>query len=318
MMKFKHIEINIWKACNNKCRFCMSSKSSLWDIKFVSLEVLKEKIRDYADRWYNSIGFLWWDVSIHPNLVDIVNFCKEVWFKSINIITNGMVFDNYSLAKNVVEKWLTRVNISIHSHLYRIENYLTQVKWWLYRKIKAIDNFQKLYNKWLLRDNISINIVVNKINYDTIVESVLFFAFKKWVKDIRLNFIWLEESVKENWEELTLSYKEFIPYLKKLIYISIKYNIRITFDTIPACIFYKIDKINYKSIIKRFLWEDLDHITEIDHINWNEIFDWQERKLNNLKIKFKQCKKCIYYNSCQWVRKEYPNIYWNNEFEPIL
>jgi len=314
----KHIEINIWKACNNKCRFCMSSKSELWDIKFVSLNILKEKIKDYFARWYNSIWFLWWDVSIHPNLVEIIDFCKKIWFININIISNWMVFDDYALSKILVEKWLTRINISIHSHLSKIEDYLIQVKWWLNRKLKALDNFWKLYNNWLLRDKLSINIVINKVNYKTIVESVLYFRFKKWINDIRLNFIWLEEWVRENWKDLTLSYDDFYPYLKKLIYLSFKYNIRITFDTIPACIFYKVDKKNYKKIIKNFLWEDLDHIIEVDHINWNDVFDWQKRKLNNLKIKFEECKKCIYYNSCQWVRNEYPNIYWNNEFIPIL
>lgn len=317
-MKLKHIEINIWKACNNKCRFCMSSKPELWDLKFVTLEELKVIIKWYAENWYNSVWFLWWDISIHPKILDIIAYCKEQNFININVISNWMVFDDYYFSRKIVEVWVTRINFSIHSHLSEIEDYLIQVEWGLSRKLKAIDNFNKLYNDWLLRDKISINIVVNHINYDSVVESVLFFAFKKQVTDIRLNFVWLEEGVKENWKELKLSYKEFLPHLKKLIYISIKYNIRITFDTVPACIFYKVDNKNYRSIIKKFLWEDLDHITEINHINWKDKFDWQKRKKDILKTQFKQCEKCVYYNSCQWVRKEYPNMYWSDEFKPIL
>jgi MoaA/NifB/PqqE/SkfB family radical SAM enzyme len=317
MSYLKHIEINIWKACNNKCRFCMSSKSQLWDIKFVSLDNLKEKIILYSDKLYNSVWFLWWDISIHPNIAEIISFCKKVWFKHINIISNWMKFDDFELSKKIVNLWLTRINISIHSHLSEIEDYLTQVPWWLNRKLKAIDNFNILFNKWLLRDNLSINIVINKLNYKTIIDSILYFAFKKWIKDIRLNFIWLEDSVKENWDELTLSYSDFLPYLKKIIYISIKYNIRITFDTIPACIFYNIDNKNFKSIIKKFLWEDKDYITEIDHINANINFDWKKRKKDILKTQFKQCKKCIYQDSCEWVRKEYWELYWGEEFKAI-
>ena len=236
----KHIEINIWKACNNKCRFCMSSKPDLWDIKFVSFDILKEKIKSYSDRWYNSIWFLWWDVSIHPNLVEIVDFCKKSWFENINIISNWMVFDNFELSEKLVKKWLTRVNFSVHSHIYKIEDYLIQVKWGLKRKLKAIDNFNQLYDGWLLRDTLSINIVVNKVNYKTIVETCLYFWKEKKINDIRVNFIWLNKDVEENWDDLKLSYTEFFPYFKKLIYISIKYKIRITFDTIHACIFYKV------------------------------------------------------------------------------
>ena len=318
MNNLKHIEINIWKACNNKCRFCMSSKSELWDIKFVALDILKDKIKWYADSWYKSIGFLWWDISIHPDILEIITFCKNNNFITINVISNWMKFDDFDLTKQIIKAGVTRINFSIHSHLDEIEDYLIQVKWWLQRKLKAIDNFNHFYKSWLLRDNLSINIVVNSKNYSTIVETVLFFAIKKEVKDIRLNFIRLNKDVKENWEDLRLSYTEFLPYLKRLIFISNKYNIRITFDTVPACIFYKVDSVNYKGIIKKFLWEDQDHITEIDHINLNDKFDWKKRKKDMLKMQFDDCEKCIYKDSCQWIRKEYGKIYWWMEFLPII
>lgn len=318
MNNLKHIEINIWKACNNKCKFCMSSKPELWDIKFVSLSDLKEKIKSYSDKWYNSIWFLWWDISIHPNIIEVIAFCKENWFININAISNWMKFDSFELTKSAIESWLTRVNFSIHSHLDDVEEYLIQVKWWLQRKLKAIDNFKYFYNKWLLRDDVSINIVLNSKNLHTIVETCLFFYIKKNIKDIRINFIWLHDSVKENRDDLKISYTEFLPYLRKLIYISIKYNIRITFDTVPACILYKIDNVNYKSVVKKFLWEDYDHITEIDHINNNDIFNWKQRKRDKMKTHFDWCNKCVYYDNCQWVRKNYWVLYWGDEFIPII
>jgi hypothetical protein len=36
-----------------------------------------------------------------------------------------------------------------------------------------------------------------------------------------------------------------------------------------------------------------------------------------LKVKFKQCFKCAYNNICEWVRKEYYEIYWGEEFKFI-
>ena len=318
MSNFKHIEINIWKACNNKCKFCMSSKPELWDIKFVSLNDLKERIKYYSDKLYNSIWFLWWDISIHPNIIEIITYCKENWFLNINVISNWMKFDNFDFTRSAIEWGLTRVNFSIHSHLDDVEEYLIQVKWWLQRKLKAIDNFKYFYNKWLLRDDVSINIVLNSKNLHTIVETCLFFYIKKDIKDIRINFLWLNDNVKENWDDLRISYTEFLPYLKKLVYISIKYNIRITFDTVPACILYKIDNVNYKSVVKKFLWEDYDHITVIDNINNNDQFNWKQRKRDLLKTHFKNCDKCIYFSNCQWVRKNYSKIYWESEFLPVV
>ena len=48
MNNFKHIEINIGKACNNKCRFCMSQKADASMLKLVDFEYLKSKIIKYA------------------------------------------------------------------------------------------------------------------------------------------------------------------------------------------------------------------------------------------------------------------------------
>jgi hypothetical protein len=61
--------------------------------------------------------------------------------------------------------------------------------------------------------------VINKMNYKTITESVLYFWHKENIKDIRLNFIYLTDNIKENRDKLKLSYTEFLPHLKKLIYI---------------------------------------------------------------------------------------------------
>ena len=85
----------------------------------------------------------------------------------------------------------------------------------------------------------------------------------------------------------------------------------------PACIFYKVDNKNHEKIIDKFLWENKDHIREIDHINKNLIFEWNYVKEFEEKTKFSQCEKCIYINSCQWVWKSYPWLFWKEEFIPI-
>lgn len=295
----------------------MSAKSELWDIKFVKLDIIKEKLISYAERWYKSVGYLGWDISIHPKILDIIAFSKEQWFESINIISNGMKFDDNEFAEKIVDLGVTRVNFSIHSHIPEVEDYLIQVPGWLYRKWKAVENFQKLYKEWKLKDQLSINIVVNSKNYKTSVESALFYYAKMWVADIRFNFMWLNDDMREYWDDLKFTYTEFLPYIKRLIYISEKYNIRITFDTVPACIFYKIDNKNYRSLIKKYLGEDQDHIVEIDHINNNDNFDWKKRKKDMLKTQFNSCDKCIYRESCQGVWKWYVELFWEKEFSPV-
>lgn len=321
-MNLKHIEINIWKACNNKCIFCMSWNSRPIMLKLADFWYIKERLRKYIDEWYNSVWYLGWDISIHPRIIDIISYSKEIWFLDINIITNWMLFSNYDFAEKVILAGATRINFSIHSHIDNIEDYITKVPWWLQKKIKAIKNFQLLQKQWFLKSNLSMNLVLNKLNLENIVETLLFFSKKIWINDIRINFIWLADSwwLIKNWKELSITYLEFLPYLKQIIYISLKYNIRITFDTVPPCIFAKIDKNNIQNIINNFLWEQFDIINKIEHvniINEKEQFNWKEKKKKILKTKFEKCKECKYDEMCEWIWKEYNEIYWNFEIYPI-
>jgi len=315
----KHIEINIWKACNNKCRFCMSSQyaiSQVWEtFWFVKLEEIIREIHYYSQQWYDSIWFIWWEVSVHPDFFDIVLESKKAWFKDINIVTNSIVFADYEKAQKLIESWTSRINISIHSHNDIVEDYLTQKLWWFKLKIKAIDNFNKLYDEGILKSKLSINIVLNGLNYKDIIDTCLFFYKVKKINDIRINFIWNRFFASDQDKtDLSLKYSDILLVLKKLIYISLKFDIRITFDSIPPCIFYKIDKINYKDITKRFLWESFDYIWDISNINKNQAFNWKEQKKNNLKSKANSCINCFYDNQCEWVRKEYIEQYWDKEF----
>ena len=207
----KHIEINIWKACNNKCRFCMSAMVWEDEKQLTAKKMIFNEIEKYSKLAYNSIGFLWWDISIHPAIYDVIKFAKDNWYENINIITNWMLFDDYDKALQLVESWTTRVNISIHSHISTIEDYLTQIKWWLIRKLKAIDNFNILINKGILKSNLSINIVLNKLNYKNILETCIYFYKEKNIKDIRINYIW-PRYFFEKWDKdkLFLNYYNFL------------------------------------------------------------------------------------------------------------
>lgn len=318
----KHIEINIWKACNNKCRFCMSSKFAIEKVEetwwLVDIDIIKKEIDNYSFRWYNSIWYIWWDISIHPHLIDIISYSKSKWFKNINVITNWMIFSDYQKANDLILAWVTRVNISVHSWDYKEEDYITQIQWWLKMKLKAIDNFNVLYEKWLLKSKLSINIVLNWLNYKNILKTCIYFHKFKNIDDIRINFLWNRFFIDENDKEiLEISYTDIIPYLKNTLIYSLNHNLRLTFDTIPACIFNKLWFNNIDLIINNFIWENKDYISEVSNMNKNQTFNRKDQKKNELKTKFDTCVSCKYDCSCEWVWKEYVESFWKEEFLPV-
>lgn len=297
----------------------MSARVGHDELQLTKFEIVESEIIAYAEKGYKSIGFLWGDISIHPHIYKILETCKQYNFEIVNVITNAMLFSSYEKAKKFIKSGTTRVNISIHSHEDNVEDHLTQIPWGLQRKLIAIDHFNTLHQEGILKSPLSINIVLTKINLEKIVETCLYFYRVKNIKDIRINFLW-NRFFYEAWDEeqLSLTYTDFIPYLKKLVYISLKHNIRITFDTVPACIFHEVSSENGAYITQKFLWEEQDHIEEISNLNKEWKFDWKDQKRDELKTRETSCEKCKYYKSCQWIWNEYVDKYGFEEFNAII
>jgi hypothetical protein len=209
--------------------------------------------------------------------------------------------------------------MSVHSHLSEIEDFLTQVPWWLNKKIKAIKNAVELFEKWLIDQPPSINIVLNKANVETILETAIYF-FSIWVRDIRINFLWPHKSTIWKYNSILLKYEDAYESIKKLIYFSLIKKLRISFDSIPYCVFNHLYKADYGKISQMFMWEKQDWtINEVENPTWikdKKIF-WREIRKDSLKWKDEKCKNCKEFNDCEWIWTEYIEQFWFNEFDPI-
>ncbi|MDD4530425.1 MAG: radical SAM protein [Candidatus Gracilibacteria bacterium] len=318
-----HIEINIGKTCNSKCIFCMSTLERDQKKPFPIFSDIQKQIIEYANKGYKSIGFLGGEITIHPDIIDIIREAKKNNFQDISIITNSFRLSDYNFTKELLEAGLTRVNISIHSYKDEVEDYLTGIKGGLQKKLQAIDNLNKLKQEGKLKGNLSINIVLNKLNLKDILETCVYFYKEKRIEDIRINFLWPQKDTSKYYEEIIISYIEAIAEIKKVIMLSLKYGLRISFSDLTPCIFRLIDGKNYEKLIKVFLGEEFDSITQIHNIGKENVvgeekFSWKDRKKNILKTKFEKCSKCKYDWACEGVRKEYIEYFGENEFNIMV
>ncbi len=297
----------------------MSSRPIKDDLLLVPIDVIRKTLLRYIDDGYDSVWFLWWDISIHPNMLEIISYAKQIWFQKIQIITNAMIFEDTSKALDIINAWVDRVNISIHSHDPEVEDFLTQIPGWLQRKLRAIQNFNDLYNTKILSSPISINIVVNKQNFKNLKKTCYFFYKYNSISDIRCNFVWPEFSLEEYVDDILLSYTDFLPSFKEVVLLALKYNIRITFDTVPPCIFIKVFWYeNWSKLLGRFLGEQFDFIDTID-VPWMwEKFQWKDRKAHELKYKSRSCIQCKYTNTCDGIWKDYVDRFGFMECIPVL
>ncbi len=301
----KHIEINIWKACNHKCIFCMSGITRDKVLWFESLEDLKKEIKDLCNSWYSSIWFLWWEPTIHPNFLDLVLYTKKLGYFNIEVISNWSKFDDKDFLLESIKNWLTRISISLHSIISEQEELLTWwIKWVLNKKIKAVKNILFFYEKWLLKKELSINIVISKINYRNIKRTILY-LYTLWVKSFRINFIQLEWYSTFNYNKLALRYEDFKSYLIDILNLTEKYNdIKINFEAIPWCYSW-LNYIDYLKYSEQKIDKQKDKVSrdDIDLISRDIVNQLQRRK--ELKIYLKKCSCCFLKNDCEWIWKRY-------------
>lgn len=274
----------------------------LW---FEPFETIKSELESLKNVWYNSIWFLWWEPTIHPNFLDFILISKKLGFENIEVITNWSTFDKKEYLQEAITNGLTRVSISFHSILEAEESVLT---WWIKgivrKKLKAVQNTLYEFSQWRLWKELSINIVISKLNYKTIKKTILF-LYKFWVKTFRLNFIQLEWYSTFNPEVLALRYEEFTPYLLDILHLC-KENrdLRINFEAIPWC-FSGLTHEEYLKYCEHKMDNEKHKISrnDIDLVSRDIVHQYERRK--ELKKYIKKCEQCVLKNECEWIWARY-------------
>lgn len=324
----KNVEVNIGKACNNKCVFCVSGNSRAIEKRFVDFNLVKKELDFFYQKGCRSLGFLGGEPTIYPKIINVIKYAKKIGYERIALTSNGMKFSDNDFCLDLMKAGVNRFNISIHSHKAEIEDVLTKVPGNFEKKVKGIENLIRLKKQGLLKENVSLNAVIHRENYKMLEDMVDFFI-KLGVDDMRFNFIRPEGSALNN-KNITPTYQAARPYFYKLIIANEKkYKINITFGETPFCVFRELYEKS-PNLFNKYVGEFHDLSTDVSSPTFSkngsgkivcsqEHFNWQERKRNDFKRELSQCKKCRFFDVCGGVWKTYLNMYKDIEmFKPIV
>lgn len=293
------IVIRITKICNENCIFCGTDL----DNSFIEYTKVLEII-DFCNIKYKDFNLIfslsWWEPTIYPRLYDVI---KYIFVKSNNYVmiqTNAVIFSDLDFLKKFKEfEWKIYFNISFHSNLPKIYNYITSSNSF-YRAFKWILNIYKNFNsKYIL-----LNFVVNRFNYLSFNDYLLFLDKYFWVYwNVKLTFSIMLPN-KPRHKQILLNYDKIVKILNEaheLILIN-KFNVSIDYGAwgyvqLPYCFFIKLD----------FIKNIEEYIAPIDFEVWE-----------NLMNKLDNCKNCLYNLKCIWIPNEYISLYWHDWIKPII
>jgi len=326
----KNVEINVGKACNNKCVFCLDGFPSLDNRRYMPFPDMKAELKRWYDEGTRSVGFLGGEPTIYPHIVESVAYANELGYTRIAIASNITRMVREKFTDRMLEAGLTRVTVSMHGHTAELEDRLTRVPGVYEKKCTAIRYLKKRQAEGFLADGVSVNIVLNGWNYRALPKMMKFFYEDLGLDDVRINFV-RPEGYAVGSKDLTPQYKDVVPVLIKAIVLNERhFKQTFTFGGFPQCVLPK-SLLESEYLMRKYVGEYRDLSTDcsiksepfmegldqgVAHTEGGRSrFNWQDRKKYDLKGGPSACTSCVRRPVCEGVWKGYIDIYGDREFK---
>jgi MoaA/NifB/PqqE/SkfB family radical SAM enzyme len=295
----KRIDVKVWFACNNFCLFCVQ-----WDKRFKykpkKIEEIKRILDEWISDWAEYVVFTGWEPTVHPKLTEAVKHAKKVWYKQIQIQSNWVNFSNMDYCKELIMAWVTEFSPSIHWFKAETHDKLVWTPWAWKNVVKWLINLSSL---WQL---IIINSVITKDNYKETPKLAKLLC-KIWVHQYQFAFVHILWSAAKNKEIIVPKKSEIMPYIKEALDIWRRLWKPTFTEAIPFCMM---------QWYERAIAETTVPDTAVYDWEW-KLDSYSDYRWSEGKAKRDECKKCIKNSVCEWPWREYPDLYWWDEFKPI-
>jgi len=325
----RNVEINIGKACNNRCVFCIDGLPKREDRSYMPWEEMQRELKFWHDSGTRSVGFLGGEPTTYPKIIQSVAYAKELGYTRIAIATNAVRLRKPEFTDAIVDAGLTRATISMHGHTAELEDKITRVPKVFGKKVQALKLLVAKRDQGLMADGLSANPVINGWNYKYMPHMLRFFFEEIGLDDVRFNFM-RPEGYSEGDPELTPRYKHVVPYLVKCIILMEKHwtDKTFTFGGFPLCTLPPSLR-NSEVLLKKYMGEYRDLSTDcsvrqngesfgIEEVDGGRArFNWQDRKRFDLKHAPDACRKCSKVLLCEGVWKGYVDIGGTEEIKAI-
>ena len=321
----RNVEINLGKTCNSKCVFCLDGVPDEQERAFMPWEQLQAELRRWRGAGYLSVGFHGGEPTVYPHIVPAVAYAAELGYSRIALATNAMALHRRELCDELVAAGLSRVTISMHGHCAALEDRLTQVPGAFAKKRRAIDHLRDHRDGGRLRDGLSVNTVVNALNYRHLPKLLQLVFDELGLEDLRVNFVRSEGNAAQD-QSLTPTFTEVVPALMKAVILNEHHFKKVfTFGGIPICVL-PDEMLRSSHLLRKCMgdvYRDLatacsirsegydDGVSEVE--GGRSRFNWQDRKRLDLKHFLGACSHCELNDTCEGVWRQYLDLHGGGE-----
>lgn len=248
------MDLRITNACTNNCLYCLEQTYRVRE-KCIKKDIILADISEnrHAD---DIITFYWWNPLLHPDLWEILNFCRNRWFASIWILTNTHSLNKDALSalisKGLNSIWFYFNSFDEHAHARVVNGWISLNELLL--------NLEHIKKSWIFYKAI---IHINRQNIEHIYQDICILNKKYWVKHIEfINYFPFDRPYDDFREMLEYSTKENRNNIDRLLKMISKLGLRVNFVKFPRNFFGNYDE-NYdftKWILEQIWDEDRERL----------------------------------------------------------
>lgn len=292
------IDVSMFPFCPNNCVFCTNRPAR---IKERPLPKMLDFLEKAARSGKTNLELSAMEPTMYKDLPVLVSKAKEFGFTLIHVITNGQRISDKKFLKDLVDRGVNKITVSLHSHRDDIENEITNNPTNFKNKVHGIKNIVALQKK---RDiALYINTVINTHNYRYLVDIVRFLA-DLGVKRHNIYFPHILGNARKNFETVVPRYQDIKAYLESARAAAAECGVNCSIMNVPSCI---LEDVNHRDYFK-------DYFSATAEAKKGKKFS---RIDYEGKTKTKKCKQCMYFDSCDGVSREYVTLRGWEEFTPV-
>jgi len=337
----RRVKVHTGFTCNAECQFCYYK--ALVHEQPTPISMLLDEVRLARLIGRIDIDFSGGEPSIQPGIEKALALAKELRFRRINFITNGIALAHEPYFKRLVDAGLNEVLFSLHGARPETHDYLTQRP----GAFKAITKAMKLARDYGL--HVRTNTTINALNYRELPD-IAELALKYEPENI--NFIFMNDwtTTDVDRRRLIARNSDIMPYVIKAVKIIEPHDVYFALRYVPFCLVpeeYRPFVMTFHNrITDMYEWDDLftqfsEYLAyewiktkkELDVLSaWQSYIAKHRISMDDVgyddgranvefarvsHVKPRVCKSCKLRDVCDGLKREYVEYFGTGEVRPV-
>lgn len=294
----RRLDLKVGYACSNDCLFCVVADKRVKGEKTTAQ--IKKELRDSYREGKREVVLTGGEVTIRPDIFEIVEYARSIGYENVPLQTNGRRFADREFCKRMARAGMTTLMASLHGPDASIHDGLTCRPGSWRQTVLGIHHMIELGVKTVT------NTVVTKQNY-THLPDMARLLVKLGVLQFQFAFVHIQGHALTYYKKIVPRISKAAIYMMKGLEIGLQSGRRVMTEAVPLCLLPGYEKYAAEFLIPPSQCKEIGNVVE----NFDVV-----RKFV-AKIKLPGCRRCRWCAQCEGPWIEYPKLFGTKEFKPV-